>query len=120
MRSLFSEDNRDLALTGKQQEGAALDSSREHADCEIANTRGHNERRRIVDSNYVATEVTCEKCSGRVLLMNIVKELNYESMFTVICFRPCSHSKKVAKRERKEEEEDGSRPFCCQFQISCW
>ena len=111
MKSLFSEDNRNLALTGKQQDGAALDSSREQADCEIANIRSHNERRRIVDSNYMATKMICEKCSGRVLLMNILKELSYESMFTVICFRPCSHSNKVAKRERKEEEGDGSGSF---------
>ena len=111
MKSLFSEDNRDLAQTVKQQEGAALDSSREHADCQIANIRSYNERRRIVDLNYMATEVICEKCSGRVLLMNIVKELNYESICTVICFRPCTHSNKVLKRERKQEEGDGSRTF---------
>ena len=77
MKSLFSEDNRDLALTGKQQEGAALDSSREPVDCQIANIRRHNEKRRTVDSNYMTTEMICEKCSGRVLLIDIVKELNY-------------------------------------------
>ena len=72
MKSLFSEDDKDLALTGKQQQGATFDGSPKPVDCEIANIRSDSERRRIVDSNYMATEMICEKCSGGVLLIDIV------------------------------------------------
>ena len=115
VKSLYNEDTVGFPLTGKQQEGALADLSPEPVDYETPNIPKSSsiEGRRIVDIEYMAAQMICEKCSGRLHLMDIVQEQRYglASLFTVVCPHPCSHPNKVATSRRKEEEGDRSRPF---------
>ena len=64
------------------------------------------EGRRIIDIGFLAQQMICEACGGKLHLLDITEEKKYglASMFVIICpYEKCRHRNTVSTSKRRED-----------------